>query len=90
MAHRNTYKPFIRALTGAIAMAVTGANRWKPLKEKFWDRRPYSRVVRGFRAMLTLNDYIEVNQIEGIGASRKHARALVDGVKIGPWKYRPG
>src|SRR5271154_6007642 len=44
LSNRFTYKPFIRAITSAIAMAVTGASRWKPLKktweDRFWDERP--------------------------------------------------
>ena len=30
---RYSYKRFIRAITSAIAMAVTSASRWKPLKK---------------------------------------------------------
>ena len=40
------YRPFIRGLTAAIAMAITGASRWKKVDFKFWDLRPYSRVVK--------------------------------------------
>ena len=30
LSNRYTYKPFIRAVTSAIAMAVTGVSRWNP------------------------------------------------------------
>ncbi len=78
LALRSTYRPFIRAVTGAIAMAVTGVSRWKasPLG-KFWDYRPFTRVVVGASAALNLNNYIEVNQWEGLGACRFQARLLV-------------
>ena len=36
LRRRRLYNPFIRAITAAIAMAATGASRWKPLKTKFW------------------------------------------------------
>jgi hypothetical protein len=55
-------------------MAITGASRWKPLKTKFWDYRPFTRVVRGLRALLGLRDYIEINQMEGYGYDRSEAR----------------
>jgi hypothetical protein len=81
LTNRRTYAPFIRALTAAIAMAVTGASRWRPLKKtvkgRFWDYRPYSRVVQGYRAPLTLRDYIFINQLEGQGRGRDEARLLV-------------
>lgn len=77
---RHGYKPFIRALTSAIAMAVTGINRWTAKagqRLKFWDYRPFTRVIIGYRALLTLKDYIRINQIEGVGISREHARMIV-------------
>jgi hypothetical protein len=77
LSNRFLYAPFIRALTGAIAMAVTGASRWKPSESKFWDYRPFTRVVKSFRAFLNLNDYIKINQYEGYGYSRRQARFFV-------------
>jgi REP element-mobilizing transposase RayT len=92
---RRGYKPFIRALTGAIAMAIGGNSRWSKakaqntegnasfsdasteIKEKFWDRRPFTRIVQGFRSRLTLSNYIEINRLEGQGYSRGHARMLI-------------
>jgi len=93
-----TYKPFIRAITSAISMAVTGVNRWTkknlqlsrknssgaqdhPTKEKFWDNRPFTRVVRSLRALLTLRDYIRINELEGYGYRREDARFLVKCVR---------
>jgi len=78
---RWTYKPFIRAITAAIAMAITGASRWNPLKkeakDKFWDYRPFTRVVQSYRAFLNLRDYVKINQYEGSGYHREHARMIV-------------
>ena len=71
--NRPTYNAFIRALSGAIVMAVTGRNRWtKKTKEKlkFWDHRPYSRIVLSLRHFLNLKDYVAENQLEGQGVSR--------------------
>lgn len=74
---RSTYKPFIRAVTAAIAMAITGVSRWNKIKIKFWDYRPFTRVIVGFRALLTLRDYIAINQLEGLGNSKVEARFLL-------------
>lgn len=78
LAHRSTYKPFIRAVTAAIAMALSGVSRWKPSElGKFWDYRPFTRVVIGYMAKLQLRDYIKVNEWEGVGLNRFQARRLV-------------
>jgi hypothetical protein len=81
LSNRFTYRPFIRAITAAIAMAVTGTSRWKPLKkenkDRFWDYRPFTRVVQGFRAFLNLHDYVRINKMEGFGYRREIARWIV-------------
>ena len=77
LASRATYKPFIRAITSAIAMAITGASRWKRVSVKFWDYRPFTRVVQSWRAILTMNDYMMINQLEGLGNTRVEARFIV-------------
>ena len=78
LGNRFTYRPFIRALTSAIAMAVTGASRWNPLKGgRFWDYRPFTRVVIGFKALLSLQDYIDMNTLEGHGCDRQLAKLFI-------------
>jgi len=75
---RSTYKAFIRAITSAIAMAITGASRWRPLKtcarDRFWDLRPFTRIVQGFRDLSNLKRYIELNQLEVGGFTKDEAR----------------
>jgi len=81
LPNKECYRPFIRALTAAIAMAITGASRWKPLKksakDKFWDYRPFTRLVHGLKAFLRVNDYVDVNELEGIGYFRREAREII-------------
>lgn len=99
IAKRRGYLCFIRAVTAAIAMHVSGRNRWtvqkttKLLKQgltkqsssshrlqrrdKFWDYRPFTRIVDGFRAFLNLRDYVQINQLEGLGAPRHQAKFLL-------------
>ena len=81
LLHRRFYSTFIRAITSAIAMAVTQKSRWTMKNEegplRFWDRRPFSRIVLSFRARLRLEDYIRVNQIEGLGFDRTNAKLIL-------------
>lgn len=79
LSNRNTYKPFIRAITAAIAMAITGASRWNQKKIKFWDHRPFSRIAETWREVFNLRQYIRINRFEGIGFGREEARLLVSG-----------
>lgn len=83
LSNRYTYAPFIRAITSAIAMAVTGVNRWNRSanREKFWDYRPFSRVVIGFKAVLGLKDYFKKNELEGFGLKRSEAVFIVKNFK---------
>ena len=71
------YKRFIRAVTAAIAMAVTGASRWNPLGIRFWDRRPFSRIVLTPSDEITVQNYVELNKLEASGLSRTEARRLL-------------
>jgi REP element-mobilizing transposase RayT len=88
IAKRAGYLCFIRAVTAAIAMRVSGRNRWSVKKssnernsmngkEKFWDYRPFTRIVEGFHALLNMRDYIQINQLEGLGVSRLQARMML-------------
>lgn len=79
LKNRHTYPRFIRAISAAIMMQVTGISRWskKNLSRKFWDQRPFSRVVMGFKSLLVLKDYIAINQMQGEGYARDRARFYV-------------
>ncbi len=77
---RHLYKPFIRALTAAIAIKITGVSRWTNAggtRLKFWDYRPYTRIVTAFKYFLNLKDYFQINQWEGLGTNRQMARVLI-------------
>ncbi|MGE3260296.1 MAG: hypothetical protein AB7K68_00810 [Bacteriovoracia bacterium] len=77
LAKLHGYKPFIRAVTAAIAMAVAGKSRWNKVKEKFWDYRPFTRLVLSKSGYLRLTDYIEINKLEGAGYSRFDAGFII-------------
>jgi len=77
LANLKAYTRFIRALTAAIAMAIMGTGKGKPAQAKFWDRRPFTRLVNGVREFIRVKDYIEINNLEGDGIARKTARWIV-------------
>lgn len=64
---RQTYLRFIKALSGAIALKVTQANKFQALSDRFWDYRPFTRVVESLRGFLTAKDYLLLNKLEAIG-----------------------
>ena len=75
---RDLFRAFIRAVTSAIMMKVTGFSRWKPSPEnfQFWDMRPFSRIISTWKEFLTLKAYVEVNQWEALGYRKDVARYL--------------
>lgn len=93
---RAGYVRFIRAITSAIAMYITGINRWtakdknpetlsqtfNPLNKKFWDYRPFTRIVIGKQDFLNMKDYIQINQLEGLGIKRIFAKVMIQNHKI--------
>lgn len=95
LTNRFTYRSFIRAITAAIAMAITGASRWKPLKreakDRFWDYRPFTRVVAaGLKSFLTLRDYLRINELEGAGYQRADARWMIERARFQAHSSRSG
>lgn len=66
---RTAYVRFIRAFTGAVALAMG--------IKKFWDQRPYTRIARGLLAARRLSNYIKINQLEGMGCDRDTARFIL-------------
>jgi REP element-mobilizing transposase RayT len=64
---RESLRAFLRGITSTIARKITGAKRGKELKEKFWDARPFSRLIKGFKAYRIAQDYLNKNRIEAIG-----------------------
>jgi REP element-mobilizing transposase RayT len=84
--NRDLYQRFICAVTSAIMMTTTGLSRWnkkaKTWSGRFWDRRPFSRIVSGFSDNLRLSDYIRINKFEGFGYDRGEATFMVNYKKL--------
>ena len=80
--NRTAYKYWIRGLSSALVMLVIGRKGLRQLREqklRFWDYRPFTRVINSFRALLNIQDYIQINQFEGIGWQRVKAVLLIKG-----------
>lgn len=101
LTHRHTYRPFIRAISSAISMAITKASRWSPLKrtsntkriskqDRFWDYRPFTRILASFREYVTVHDYVAINQLEGMGVGRGKAIEFVRNGRMQVKKLRSG
>lgn len=78
------YKPFIRAITSAIAMAITKKSRWNKIEEKFWDFRPFTRIVFGRDGFKRIQDYIKINQLQ-VCNGRAMAEIMVRGDQLFGW-----
>jgi REP element-mobilizing transposase RayT len=81
LPHRRAYFSFIRAISGAIALTVTKANKLKKLvnshSDRFWDYRPFTKVITSFKYFLNMKDYLAINRLEGEGAGRLLARQML-------------
>lgn len=62
-----------------ISQGLEGLKRLKGLKQKFWEQRPFSRVIRNFRHFLNTKAYVEVNILEGMGMPRTQAELIIFG-----------
>ena len=69
LGRRASWRPFIGAVTGAIALKI-GKGKLK----RFWDRRPFTRILRSFRERIILRKYFELNELEALGMNRLNAR----------------
>lgn len=85
LKRNHNYQAFIRAITGAIALFVMGLqflkmrakNAAKKQSDRFWDYRPFTIFVNTHRHILNMRDYMQINQLEGIGFHRLNARFLL-------------
>ncbi len=74
------YKAWIRGLSSGLAMismGLEGLRQLKERKQRFWDQRPFSRVIQSFRHFMNTKSYMEVNILEGLGMPRVQAETLI-------------
>ena len=70
------WKQFIRALSGLIARLVLKAERGCAVGAKFWEGRPWTRILTWGRAYKTVKKYLAFNKTEAFGFSRKAAKIM--------------
>ena len=79
---RDQYSAWIRTLMALLAREVGGARRGRPLRDergarvKFWDSRPFTRVVRGLKGFRVIDRYTLKNQLEAQGFGRDFAEVF--------------
>ena len=66
-SRRSLFHNFFRVVAGQIAQRVTGTSTKGKKRPKFWKYRPFSRVVESWRGLLTVRDYIRLNESEALG-----------------------
>lgn len=64
---RHAYRAFIRSVTGLLARAMLGSRKRRPAREKFWDARPFSRVLAWGRDFRQAARYLLRNALEARG-----------------------
>ena len=52
---------------------------------RLWKYRPFSRVVRGYKAYLIVRDYIQLNEKEAAGVIR-YSKNRLKGLSLGDWE----
>lgn len=65
--NRKQFTSFIRAISGLIVRQVLRAERGQAKGIKFWDARPFTRVVSWGKAFERCALYIEKNILEALG-----------------------
>lgn len=69
----------------AGAMSRDESVRGGGVKEKPWKHRPFSRVVRGWRAYVIVRDYIQLNEMEILGRI-PYRKERLRGLSLRDWE----
>ena len=67
LSFRDSFKGFIRSISGIIARMVLGAQRGKAKLKGFWDARPFTRIVSWGKEFRKVKNYILKNVWESWG-----------------------
>jgi REP element-mobilizing transposase RayT len=82
---RRAFQAYIRAISGVIARMSLGVERGRAKGIRFWDARPFTRIVEWGREFKTVSAYVIQNTLEAIGfipyqtRKLKHRSALAPG-----------
>ena len=64
---REAFKAYVRAISGIIARLTMEAQRGHALGKKFWDARPFTRIVEWGRDFKIACQYVLQNRLEALG-----------------------
>jgi hypothetical protein len=74
---RKSYNRWIRSVSGLIARTMLAAERGSAAPIRFWESRPFTRIIRGIEAFDRLSLYIKKNRLEAAGFSTTRAKEIV-------------
>jgi REP element-mobilizing transposase RayT len=64
---REAFKAYIKAVTGIIARLTLGAERGSAKNTRFWDAKPYTKIIEWGREYKTVCSYLLQNTLEALG-----------------------
>ena len=64
---REAFKGFIRSISGLIARTVLHAEKGNAKNLRFWDKRPFTRIIEWGREYRTVCRYLLQNTLEALG-----------------------
>jgi len=79
---RCSFQNFLRECSIRVVRVMTGAMKGSKLRKRFWESRPWSRIVEWGRAFSVAKDYVFRNRLEADGVipynRRVKTTALLD------------
>lgn len=64
---RDAFKAYIKAISGIIARLTLGAERGSAQGVRFWDAKPYTKIIEWGSEYKTVCDYLLRNTLEALG-----------------------
>ncbi len=74
---RETYKSFIRAISGLLMRKVFGVEKGRGAATALWDARPFTRILSWGKDFSGVKNYLRINRLEMTGLKREEARAVL-------------
>jgi REP element-mobilizing transposase RayT len=95
-SRRSHFHYFFRVVAGQIAQQFENLEMLSPpikssvtdtpsAELRLWKYRPFSRVVRGYKAYLIVRDYIQLNETEITGVIH-YSKNRLRGLSLGDWE----
>jgi REP element-mobilizing transposase RayT len=85
---RRAFNGFIRSVSGLVARLVLNAERGraklnsKDLLKKFWDQRPFTRIIEWGRDFNSTSNYLLQNSLEAYGFIAFKPRKLLNSYSL--------